>query len=610
MRNLAPANNFTGLKTFDNTCLSLGLKFIPTPKPLEADELKQSVTRLRRILLINEHVFKETAGTPCPRYLRTPSTWTPPLITDQQLEITALLDPVISSIATTSIYDRTATQAYRNDRIHKELKLLKDNHSIKITSADKNLGCTLLTTLAYDDYMIQSLSDPKIYSTIELATEDNPLEYTEFIVKQRYHLQIEPFITKHERKYIEYDSQNHTYLGTYYGMPKIHKGMPMNMLPFRPIIAGNPTQLQARVSCVLSNKLKPILNDYSSILKNSLDLKNRLDQLKMPASTLKLFSLDFVSLYTSIPLTDLYKLIQDSTNPSLTSNLKAEILRMLKFIFTNNFFLYGNDLKKQLDGIAMGTNSAPEIANLYLALKFDYAVLLLTEAELYGRYIDDCGIAFTGDTDHFITHSVPILEKAAHPLTFTWTVSDISMDLLDITIFKKDDLLMTKIYQKPLNKYSYIPPFSSHPEATLKGFITGEIIRYHRLSSLPADRDEIINLFHQRLKARGYQEDFLNPVFYKAIGKILRPPRMILSNPIPTQTLVIRYTNQPQVIANLKEQLKPLEQATGTRIRIVYSSNPTIRSLSSRSALTPGQLNLINESRTTPTPPPDVFGSL
>lgn len=58
--------------------------------------------------------------------------------------------------------------------------------------------------------------------------------------------------------------------------------------------------------------------------------------------------------------------------------------------------------------------------------------------------------------------------------------------------------LMTNIYQKTMNTYSFIPYTSSHTEAALKGFISGEITRYHRLSTLPSDRDQTINLFYTR----------------------------------------------------------------------------------------------------------------
>ena len=76
-----------------------------------------------------------------------------------------------------------------------------------------------------------------------------------------------------------------------------------------------------------------------------------------------------------------------------------------------------------------------------------------------------------------------------HPnIKITSKFSNVSVDYLDITIYKMPKLnivnqcqLFTKLYQKPMNKYIYIPPTSIYLKHVYKSFIVGQIRRYRKL---------------------------------------------------------------------------------------------------------------------------------
>jgi hypothetical protein len=70
-----------------------------------------------------------------------------------------------------------------------------------------------------------------------------------------------------------------------------------------------------------------------------------------------------------------------------------------------------------------------------------------------------------------------------------------------------------KLYQKPQNKYLYLPPNSFHPKSVFKAFISAEIDRYRLCCNNDSDFDEIKKQFHSRLIARGYKEDYLKSIF-------------------------------------------------------------------------------------------------
>ena len=108
------------------------------------------------------------------------------------------------------------------------------------------------------------------------------------------------------------------------------------------------------------------------------------------------------------------------------------------------------------------------------------------------------------------------LNNLAPSIKLTWEVSDQKVNFLDMLIFKDPEnhtKLITKPYQKPLNRYLYIPFTSYHPTHAKKSFIKAELIRYVRLSSKLSDFLAIRKKFFDRLQNRGYTCGFLRDTF-------------------------------------------------------------------------------------------------
>ena len=74
-------------------------------------------------------------------------------------------------------------------------------------------------------------------------------------------------------------------------------------------------------------------------------------------------------------------------------------------------------------------------------------------------------------------------------------------------------MLQFSTFQKPLNKYLYIPFESFHPSSNKKAFIKGELMRYARNSSSFKSFSETRDRFWKRLRLRGYPFAFLLPLF-------------------------------------------------------------------------------------------------
>ena len=567
--------NFSSFKELDKGIIALGGKFIPPSTYLTSTEINNSFIKFQRDLLIELHDFKKQRLDHISKKLKTTSSWSPNITKDIQRRSVDTLRKI-----QTYILKRSSNYKNHQHQMIKYLKKLRKDTRIYVTNSDKNLGLVIFNKHDYIHAMNNMLVTDIVY---EKLMNPNCITYMkEKVLKDFYN--ISELFTDTEAKFITNNKISTalplldlTYHGIFHGLPKIHKGL--NPLKFRPIIAGRPSQLQAKVSTILTERLLPILQKYNdTILKNSLQLKNSIESVK--AERLNLVSIDFVSLYTNIPLSDLYT--QISYCKFMTNTQKDETINMLKFIFSNNFFLFNEEYYRQTDGIAMGTNVAPVIANLYLAIKFDRLITSLKGIFHFYRYIDDCFLLTDYNEEEFIKN-IGKIEDIALPLKITYEFDSKSLNFLDITIYKNsDNEIKFKPYIKELNKFEYLPPFSFHNESTLKGFIKGELIRYNRLSSTIEDFNHIKYLFYNRLKNRGYSNNFLTRLFLEVqygSSNCINPSSSIKQ---PIKNFIIRYSNQPILIRELQQKLKELllnmNNYTKKKLiaRIVFTKNYNI----------------------------------
>ena len=126
-------------------------------------------------------------------------------------------------------------------------------------------------------------------------------------------------------------------------------------------------------------------------------------------------------------------------------------------------------------------------------------------------------------------------------IKLTYEISHSKISFLDLLLFKDSSCqtLRCSTFQKPLNKYLYIPFESFHPTNNKKAFIKGELMRYARNSSTFSSFTETRLLFWKRL--RGYPAKFLLPIFreisYSNRCKWFSKPRKV-----PTQRRVVFKT--------------------------------------------------------------------
>ena len=103
-------------------------------------------------------------------------------------------------------------------------------------------------------------------------------------------------------------------------------------------------------------------------------------------------------------------------------------------------------------------------------------------------------------------------------IKFTYEISENTCIFLDLILFKNKQRngkykLATKLFQKKVNKYLVTPPFSNHAPHVHKRWITS-CIKKIRLKC-KKDIDFLLhkNTFFLRLLVRGYDSQFLIPIF-------------------------------------------------------------------------------------------------
>jgi hypothetical protein len=95
---------------------------------------------------------------------------------------------------------------------------------------------------------------------------------------------------------------------------------------------------------------------------------------------------------------------------------------------------------------------------------------------------------------------------------------------LDLLLTLRDDHIDYAVYQKPINKYQYIPPQSAHNRSVFVNWVVAELKRYDSHSRSDAAYHTITMQFASRLRARGYSAELIALAWRKAPARTNHPP--------------------------------------------------------------------------------------
>ena len=228
----------------------------------------------------------------------------------------------------------------------------------------------------------------------------------------------------------------------------------------------------------------------------------------------------------------------------------------------------------------MGKPCAVVFACIFMGLLERKALSLAREKLMvplyYKRFIDD--ILIIADSIAACELIKQTLNQVDPFIRVTGTTSNYSTNFLDLTIYKEPDFDQTHIldldlYQKPSNKFLFLPTLSEHAPHVPKGWITGYIRRIRTNCTRDPNYFKRCTDFAAQLQARGHSNSSLqtyfqyNPDRKKILQSInLKPKQTNAAQTVPLLFKLWMSTRTVRLLRQLKRALRidqaPLEHAT------------------------------------------------
>jgi len=304
---------------------------------------------------------------------------------------------------------------------------------------------------------------------------------------------------------------------SFYHLIKTHKAG--NTLKIRPIVSSidGPTW---RLCYFINIYLKPLLNSVPAHLENSQILLDSIKNLSIETrqNYNYPFSLDVVSLYTSIPINDALSAIEsfirnNSNSYHSTSIPPCDLLRLIKVVLENSFFTFSSKLYHQHSGLPMGCNISPAVAIIFMHQIETRALNIFNRTAIFKRYVDDIFILVKNQTEantlfNIVNNIHPKIKfEIEHPQIKS-TIKCLS--LLDFTIkMSSDGSLSYFYYQKKAKRDLFIHKNSHLPSHVKENIIKNEFTRRTSKCSSDSIKHEVKNNFSLHLSKRGYSSEFI-----------------------------------------------------------------------------------------------------
>lgn len=362
---------------------------------------------------------------------------------------------------------------------------------------DKNLGIAIVTKEWYQTQIMVHLLDITTYKKVlEVPTLKiyNCLNEVFEVWEECFTGDMANFVTHSETDNIP----------EFYGIPKIHK-TPWKLRPIVP----NMKWVTNNAAKVVDHHLQPLLQLFPWVLSSTRQFCKAISELPTGTHT-RLRTGDVTAMYTNIPRRELLSRISkilERHPEAYPEPLRIGLIRLIELINDACFFSYQGELYWQKRGLAMGVACAPVLAQLYLAYQEEKRLPKMYREGLlyYGRYIDD---TITVVSREFPLSKVQKIAKDQY-LETIWSHEGMETIFLDTTVFVRGGRPFTKVFQKQMNHYQYIPWHSAHPKNVKKAFVKGELLRYNAICSFKTDYQEAQKSLFDHLRARGYPAKIL-----------------------------------------------------------------------------------------------------
>lgn len=445
------------------------------------------------------------------------------------------------------------------------LQELRTDSTITIKKGDKGAGFVILDSDAYVNKINDQLRDTETYTIKDKDDTTLVKSQADYLVNKLYNAK---YLTYKQRRYL---TNFKAKTPKFYGIPKIHK----KDNPLRPIVSqidGPTSKINELTDFYLSTAEKSIpylLQDTTAFL-HIIDKFNT--EYEINEHTY-LISLDVTSLYTNIPqiegatwVSEYYEeTINLWTNPVMPLIPKELLYECIIFILTNTTFQFNDKLYHQNFGTTMGARVSVKFANIYMHKLLSKFRDSYTghKPDIIARLVDDLFMVWNTDINT-INNFIHALNSFHPNIKFTSTISTTELQYLDTVVYKQDNKLHTKIFNKPTDCKQYLHYTSNHPQHTKLSIPYSQAIRYRRNISDDNELKVALESLKTKFIDRGYPED----IIHRQINKVFQIPRI--------NTLTYKTKQE-------KRQRKSYTTDTDTFIPLIVTFHPNYLNKTSES---------------------------
>ena len=302
--------------------------------------------------------------------------------------------------------------------------------------------------------------------------------------------------------------------------------------PLRPIVSSIGSALY-NTSKFLSDILSPIqnLNGYSVL--NSSQFAKEVANMEILDDEV-MVSFDVVSLFTAIPVNKACEYIRDKLDNDNTLHLRTslntdDIISLLEFTLSNNYFVYNNCIYKQIHGCAMGSPVSPIVANLCMEVIEELAISTSpVPPKVWKRYVDDSFVIIKKDA---VSSFHNTLNASDPKISFTIELENNGqIAFLDTLVSRRNGVAVIDVYRKPTHTDRYLD-FSSHHDKKHKISTASTLL--FRASSLPSSHEgktRETNHVRAALEVNGYPLPVISSILNnKPPSPTVPPPEDLVS---------------------------------------------------------------------------------
>ena len=326
--------------------------------------------------------------------------------------------------------------------------------------------------------------------------------------------------------------------------------------------------------------LKPLAQMLPSFVKDTTHLLQKIEDLNktgpFPEGTL-LVSWDVVSMFANIDNNLGIKAVTNALNLREIQVPSTEcIVEAVKIRLEHNNSHFQDQQFLQTHGTAMGSKNACSYADLAMGIIYQKAKSGEIKPKLWRRYRDDIFDLWTQGTTkckeftEFINSLYPTIK-------FTMASSEISLNVLDLTLLLVDGFIQTDIYSKPTDHHIYLLRNSAHPSHCTRAIPFGVATRVRRNCSTIEKFDERPKEYQNYLIDRGYHPSKVKIQFDKAKDT----PREDLLSPKERDKKVIF-----PLVVNFNPHLPNISKIIKSYSHLIYDS-PTLAQIFPNGSIIP-----------------------